>query len=122
LRYQTTGLLPVEERISASPLIVLLQSFTPRERLQIASLTITGSLGYTGRHFFRNAQQALNWLAPACSSGSVASQSWQDKRFVAALTVDDLALVAAVPESVTASWWSRHKNLTRRAEAAVVRR
>ncbi len=112
MEYHGTGRLPVVNPPS-SPLITLLQSLQPRERLRIASVTISLPLGYTGSRIFQNAQQALNWLLPAGSPRNVPSQSWQDKRFRRALTVEDLGHHATVPADVAEAWWRRHPHLRR---------
>lgn len=110
--YHGTGLQPVVNS-SSSPLITLLQSLHPRERLRIASVTISLPMGYTGSRIFQNAQQALNWPLPAGSPRNVPSQSWQDKRFRRPLTVDDLGHHATVPADVAEAWWRRHPHLRR---------
>ena len=112
MEYKASGRLPVVNPPS-SPLITLLQSLHPRERLRIASVTISLPLGYTGSRIFQNAQQALNWLTPAGSPRNTPSQSWQDKRFRRQLTIDDLAQHAMVPSDVAEPWWLRHPHLRR---------
>lgn len=108
--FRATGRLPVSVK-PKSPLITLLQSLHPRERVQIASVFVSEALGYTGARNFANAQQALNWLCPSGSSSCPASQSWQNKRFQKVLTIDDLAGVARVPDSISRDWWHRHSHL-----------
>lgn len=112
MEFRASGRLPAENQPS-SPLITLLQSLQPRERLRIAPVTISLPLGYTGSRIFQNAQQALNWLLPAGSPRNVPSQSWQDKRFRRSLTVDDLGQHATVPADVAEAWWRRHPHLRR---------
>lgn len=98
---------------SSSPLITLLQSLHPRERLRIASVTFSPPMGYTGSRIFQNAQQALIWPLSAGLPRNVPSQSWQDKRFRRPLTVDDLGHHATVPADVAEAWWRRHPHLRR---------
>ncbi len=106
MEYQATGRLPVVNPPS-SPLITLLQSLHPQERLRIASVAISPPMGYTGSRIFQNAQQALIWPLSAGLPRNVPSQSWQDKRFRRPLTVDDLGHHATVPADVAEAWWCR---------------
>lgn len=110
LNYKLTGRLPSFVPPS-SPLITLLQSLHPRERVQVASLTVSASLGYRGLHSFRNAQHALNWAVPEGTSSMPASASWQIKQYRKLLTVDDLKDRATIPVAVVDAWWSRHPHL-----------
>lgn len=112
MEFRANGRLPVVIQ-PTSPLITLLQSLQPRERLRITSVTISAPLGYTGSRIFQNAQQALNWLVPAGSPSNVPSLSWQDKRFRRPLTVDDLGQYATVPADVAEAWCRRHPHLCR---------
>lgn len=101
VRFQATGRLPKPVR-PASPLIDLLESLTPHERLAIRGLRVSRELGYDGSRVFANAEQALNWLKPAPEVfGVVHAESWRLKGFHRQLTLADLAAAAAsVPESV----------------------
>lgn len=110
MEFRATGRLP-SFKAPSSPLITLLQSLLPRERTQIATVTISATLGYSGSRIFRNAQHALNWLVPAGTPSHIASQSWQGKRFRQQLTIDDLCEVATVPVNVVTDWWRRHSHL-----------
>lgn len=95
----------------ASPLITLMKSLHPRERLQITAVAVGSPLGYTGLRRFHNAEQALRWLAPDDLRMRPVSESWQIKAFTKALTVDDLAGHARVPDRVIEEWWRRHPRL-----------
>lgn len=111
--YQRTGRVPESLRPTLkSPLITLLDSIFPRDRLQITGIKITPALGYTGSRQFHNAQQALNWVRPTDTYNPVC-ESWRIKNFHKALTIDDLAaLAAAIPQRVVDDWWRRHKHLS----------
>lgn len=95
-----------------SPLITLLQSIPPAERRLVTAVRIGPTLGYNANTTFQNASQALNWLKPNYSAESYPSESRQDRRFQRALTIDDLAKHANVPEMVKESWW-RHNTRAR---------
>lgn len=116
--YQASGKLP-QLASPSSPLITLLQSINPNERRMITALRVGQSLGYTSNNLFQNAAQALSWLKPAYSATDYPSESHQIKRFTKALTIDDLASCAQVPEMIKASWWSQHPQL-RQAKAATL--
>ncbi|QCT95376.1 hypothetical protein FEV13_00015 (plasmid) [Stutzerimonas degradans] len=116
MRLRTTGHLPAV-RNPSSPLITLLQTLHPRERLQITGVTVGSSLGYTGCRRFHNAQQVLNWLVPPGDHSRVASESWQDKRFQRELGIDDLAKVASVPKIVAEGWCRRNPQKAKRVGA-----
>lgn len=100
-----------------SPLISLLQSIYPAERLRITAVNVSLMVGYTGTHPFQNASQALEWLSPTNPGNHVASRSWQDMSFRRQLTIDDLARVAKVPDEVRESWWARNQHLPRPGRA-----
>lgn len=103
VRFQATGKLPRGTR-PGSPLIDLLESLTPRERAGIHGLKVDARLGYAGSRFFHSAEQALRWLKPHDEMfESWPAESWRDKQFRKALTIDDLAACAArLPESLRA--------------------
>lgn len=109
--YHATGKVP-EMATPTSPLITLLASLWPRERLSITCVDVGQALGYIGARTFRNAEQAYRWLVPTTPQCYVASMGAQDRRFRQALTVDDLAKHARVPQHVAESWWRRHGHLT----------
>jgi len=113
------SVLPFDERgrrITAnpppsSPLITLLSSLWPRERMGMVALTINQDLGYIGHRQFHNAEQAFRWLLPPVPQHSIPSQQMQDKRFRRVLTIDDLAAHARVPDAVAQAWWQRHGHM-----------
>ena len=110
VNYRATGNAP-QFRTPSSPLITLLKSLYPRERAQITAVRVNEQLGYQGGRQFYNAAQALNWLLPANPGTHIPSESWQNKRFQKALTIDDLAQCARVPDRVADEWWRRHPQL-----------
>lgn len=107
-QYLRTGRLPGVTK-PAGPLITLLDSIPPRDRLEIRAVMIGPALGYTGRHVFQNAAQALNWLRPPQDGVSTPSESWRDKRFSRPLSIEDLAACAQVPPRVIADWQRRNR-------------
>ncbi|MBF3053536.1 hypothetical protein HKW90_03865 [Pseudomonas aeruginosa] len=106
-QFQRSGRLPSICR-PASPLIALLDTIPPRDRVEIRSVVIGPALGYTGRHAFQNAAQALNWLRPHQGTVSTPSESWKDKRFTHPLTIEDLAKFAQVPNRIMEEWRRRN--------------
>ncbi|MDF5950265.1 hypothetical protein P4193_01175 [Pseudomonas aeruginosa] len=102
-----TGRVP-EFKKPESPLITLLESINPRDRLAITAVVIGPALGYSGRRCFQNAAQALNWLKPQYTAASYPSESWRIKRFAQRLGIDDLAECAQVPEGIIKEWNRRH--------------
>lgn len=91
-RFQMTGQLPATVR-PTSPLITLLESLTPRERMAITGLKINEQLGYLNSRQFHTAEAALRWLKPA--SEMLESQSWpaeshRIKRFTRKVYLDTL--------------------------------
>lgn len=105
-----TGKMP-EVATPSSPLITLLASLWPRERLSVTSVNVGQDLGYIGARMFRNAEQAYRWLVPPVPQPSVASMGAQNRRFSRVLTIDDLAKQAQVPQHVADAWWRRHGHL-----------
>lgn len=104
---QATGRLPqTPERDDPSPLARLLNSLTPRELLQITSVTVCPELGYQCRNTFRNAQQTLNWLYPDPINGATyPADAVRDRRFESrrpTLSIEDLAKHASVPDHIKA--------------------
>lgn len=93
IQYQTTGRLPRQTRLD-SPLIRLLERYTPHQRLRIRGVRLSPSLGYRCGHQFHNAEQLLRWLQPHEThiegEPAPASESFRDKRFNAELSEADL--------------------------------
>jgi hypothetical protein len=106
-QFRRTGRLPSICR-PAGPLIALLDTIPPRDRVEIRSIVIGPALGYTGQHAFQNAAQALNWLRPQQGAVSTPSESWRDKRFTRPLTIEDLAEFAQIPPRIMEDWRRRH--------------
>jgi hypothetical protein len=107
MRFHATGRLP-QTKVPSSPLITLLESLHPRERIRIKELRIGPSLGYNGHQVFRSAEQALNWLKPSHVQSSSVSESYKLARFSSPLTIADLAACAQVPDDVIEQWNARH--------------
>lgn len=64
MRHLMTGEVP-KLVVPRSPLITLLEKYSPRDRLDMIGVKLTHTLGYTGGITFRNAEQLYNWLKPA---------------------------------------------------------
>jgi hypothetical protein len=107
MRFHATGRLP-QPKVPSSPLITLLESLHPRERIRIKELRMAPSLGYNGHQVFRSAEQALNWLKPAHVQHSSISESHKLARFSSPLTIADLATCAQVPDDIIEQWNARH--------------
>jgi len=105
--FHLTGKLPALPADPSSPLITLLKTFHPSERLRITHLVIDTRLGYQGRFTFANAAQALNWLCPANRPHSLPSEAAQDKRFNKVLGIEDLLSHATIPEGIVTAWCRR---------------
>lgn len=105
--FQASGKLPEVPADPQSPLITLLKSLHPTERLRITGVTVDSRMGYQGRRTFANAAQALEWLCPANRPQYLPSESAQDKRFRRALGIDSLMECANVPESIIRDWCQR---------------
>lgn len=87
--YQMYGRVPRGERPD-SPLITLLERYTPHDRLRIRGIRIA-SLGYTNSHLWQNAEQLYRWLKPSNEVfGSYPAGSYQKASFRKRLTPDDL--------------------------------
>jgi hypothetical protein len=110
--FHATGKLPQMANPS-SPLITLLRSIHPSELRLITAVRIGSALGYNSNTPFQNAAQALNWLKPNYSAQSYPSESHQNRRFTRALTIDDLARCANVPEMIRQDWWQRNPGARR---------
>jgi len=92
IRYQTTGRLPQTFR-PTSPLIELLESLSPRERLQITGIRLSPALGYQCSQTFANAEQLYRFLKPQAEmieGEPFPAESMRIKRFAKRLTIDDL--------------------------------
>lgn len=99
-RYMATGALP-RGIVPQSPLITLLKSITPRDRAQIHALVVSEALGYVGTRRFHNAAQALLWLAPSSEVfGSFPAETCRIRSFSKALSIQDLAEFAVIPEHI----------------------
>jgi hypothetical protein len=75
------------------PLINVLKSMTPRERLAVVGLTVGPALGYQGSRIFNNAEQALRWCAPESqilAGRSWPAESWRIKSFHQKLCIGDV--------------------------------
>lgn len=93
MRFKATGKLP-EIWHPDSPLIRLLESISPRDRLQVRVIRLSPELGYTGNHLFHSAEQLLRWLKPPAGlveGESCAAESCRIKAFTQEVTLDDLA-------------------------------
>lgn len=83
-----------------SPLIELLESIPPRERLGIRRITLGPKLGYAGAVVFENGEQLLRWLKPKeylIGTESTPAEARRDRRFTAKLQRSDLLAAAIVP-------------------------
>lgn len=92
IRHLMTGEIP-KLVVPQSPLITLLEKYTPRERLHMTGVRLLPKLGYTGGMTFRNAEQMYLWLKPA--SHMLESEYWpaescRIKGFQKRLTEGDL--------------------------------
>lgn len=92
MRHQMTGQLPRMIRPS-SPLITLLESLTPHQRLRYRGVRLSPALGYHTGHQFHNAEQLLRWMKPCdqmIEGEPWPAESFRDKRFAKTLTLEDL--------------------------------
>lgn len=112
-QYFRTGKLPTDDHQRVkTPLIALINSIPPRDRLLIKGIQIGPSLGYTRTLQFHNAAQLHNWLCPSHGGGTAANAS-ADRRFSRTLTIDDLSSCCSdLPAHVARDWWARHQNLS----------
>ena len=110
--YFRIGRVTVEGKQSPmTPLLVLICSIPPRDRLPIKGIHVCPGLGFTRVLHFQNASQLFNWLSPAHGSYSAANAS-ANKRFSETLTIDDLRTNSSeIPERILKDWWARHRNL-----------
>lgn len=101
MRCQMTGRLP-RTKIPDSPLIRLLESIPPRERVHYRGVMISPELGYRGGFRFRDAEALLRWLKPSdrmFADEHFPAESRQIVGFNKRLTVEDLkAACAQVPQ------------------------
>lgn len=89
MRWKVTGQLPKGD-VPDSPLIDLLNSLSPKDRIALRGVTVNASLGYNGSRTFGSAEQALRWVAPSREVfGSFPAKSWQ-RRNTSKLTLNDL--------------------------------
>ncbi|WP_019583836.1 hypothetical protein [Thioalkalivibrio sp. ALE16] len=99
--FETTGRVPRPMRVE-SPLIDLLRTLSPRDRMCIEGIQLSPELGYHYAGFFRNAEVLLRWLEPdgeVFEGDTWPAESWRDKRFRQRLTLADLKpFVANWPE------------------------
>jgi hypothetical protein len=108
MKLQATGKLPNYQK-PESPLITLLMSLHPRERIRIMSVQMDPSLGYRSGAAFMNASLALDWLSPTNPGNNIPSESHKDARFKSVLTIEDLAKHANVPQDVIEAWNRRNR-------------
>lgn len=110
VRFCSTGDLP---KLSdpKGPLITLLRSIYPHERLRILNLRVGPELGYQGMRTFQNAAQALNWVRPQHKAQHHPCDSSQIARFTKQLSIDDLSQFAVVPPDVAKAWKLRNKHI-----------
>lgn len=97
LKHQMTGELPRMIR-PQSPLITLLRSLTPHDRLRYRGVQLGPALGYRCGHRFHNAEQLLKWLAPAdqmLENEPWPAESFRDKHFRRSLSLTDLQKASA---------------------------
>ncbi|MDT8924729.1 hypothetical protein RBE51_18205 [Pseudomonas taiwanensis] len=115
MKFQATGKFERPETPS-SPLITLLMSLHPRERVRILDVQMHPDLGYRSGLSFVTAGLALNWLFPANPPASIPSESHKDQRFKTELTIRDLAKHAKVPQDIIESWERRQQRPARPQE------
>jgi hypothetical protein len=115
MKFQATGKFERPE-MPSSPLITLLMSLHPRERLRILDVQMHPDLGYRAGLSFVTAGLALNWLTPANPPASIPSESHKDQRFKGVLTIRDLAKHAKVPQDIIESWERRQSRPARPQE------
>ena len=101
MRYQTTGRLP-QTKTPDSPLIRLLESIPPRERLRYQGILVSRELGYNANFRFTNAEQLLKWIKPSdrmFADEPFPAESRQIAGFNKPLTIEDLkAACTQAPE------------------------
>ena len=74
-----------------SPLIILLESISPRDRLNIIGIRLSPKLGYQSGAQFHTAAQLLNWLKPnPWIVGTWPAESCRIKMFSQKLILKDL--------------------------------
>jgi hypothetical protein len=102
IKFVTTGQLPRMVK-PESPLIDVLKSLTPRERLSIVGLRVDRTLGYTGCAIFTSAETALRWLAPndlMLERDSWPAESRRMKQFNRLTLADVLANATRYPQTL----------------------
>lgn len=92
MQYKATGRLPQPFRPS-SPLIELLETMSPRERVELRGIRLSPALGYQTGQTFANAEQLYRFVKPQAEmseSEPFPAESMRIKRFAKRLTIDDL--------------------------------
>jgi hypothetical protein len=88
MEYQARGIKPkVTEPVSA--LITLLESISPRKRVEIKNIHLSPKLGYSTGANFNNAEQLLRWLKPNnWMSGAWPAESYRHKQFIKPISME----------------------------------
>lgn len=76
-----------------SPLITLLETFTPTDRLRIRGVQLSPKLGYQTRLKFHNAERLYRWLKPyheIIEGQAFPAENFRHKGFTRPLRSDDL--------------------------------
>lgn len=92
MRYQTTGQVP-RMVVPRSPLIELLEKYTPRDRLEMRGVRLVPALGYAVGMTFCNAEQLYRWLKPSprmLENEAWPAESHRIKQFHKTLAEQDL--------------------------------
>lgn len=92
MQYKTTGRLPQIYR-PRSPLIDLLETMSPRERVELRGIRLSPALGYQTGQTFANAEQLYRFVKPQAEmieGEPFPAESMRIKRFTKRLTLDDL--------------------------------
>ncbi|MDD3575467.1 MAG: hypothetical protein PHT38_01125 [Halothiobacillus sp.] len=101
MEFQTTGRLPRMKRLD-SPLIRLLEQYTPRQRMQMRGVRLHPDLGYQTGMQFHTGEQLYRWVKPSAEvleCENIPAESYRNKRFNRELTEDDLRKhCASLPE------------------------
>lgn len=89
MKFQMTGRVP-NSVCPDSPLISILMTLSPRERLDIKGLNIC-NLGYQNNQVWQNAEQLMRWLKPSSEViGNYIAGSYQNRRFQKQLSLQDI--------------------------------
>lgn len=92
MEFQATGRLPRMLRLD-SPLIRLLEQYTPRQRTQMRGVSLHPDLGYQTGMRFNTGEQLYRWLKPSAEvldCENIPAESYRNKRFNRVLIEDDL--------------------------------